>query len=56
MVAVRIHGLAWKVESSEVEEFFANFKTVPDSVVLGVGEDGRNNGLGTIAFENAEEA
>ena len=56
MVAVRIHGLAWRVEISEIEEFFADFKLVPDSVLLGQGEDGRNNGLGAVVMVNAEEA
>jgi RNA recognition motif-containing protein len=56
MVAIRIHGLAWRVETQEVEEFFADFKFIPDSVILGQGEDGRNNGLGAIVFETAEEA
>lgn len=56
MVAVRIHGLAWRVETSEVEEFFAAYKIIPDSVILGKGDDDRNNGLGAICFETAEEA
>lgn len=56
MVAVRIHGLAWKVETQEVADFFQEFKAVPDSVLIGQGEDGRANGLGAIVFETAEEA
>ena len=56
MVAVRIHGLAWRAEAEEVVEFFSDYKTIPDSVILGKGEDGRSNGLGSILFENAEEA
>jgi hypothetical protein len=35
MVAVRLHGLAWRVEVQEVADFFKEYKTVPDSVVLG---------------------
>ena len=56
MVAVRIHGLAWKVETQEVADFLQEFKAVPDSVIIGQGEDGRANGLGAIVFETAEEA
>lgn len=56
MVAVRIHGLAWRVETTEVADFFQNYKVIADSVLLGQGEDGRNNGLGAIVFETAEEA
>ena len=37
-------------------DFFKDYKTVPDSVVLGQGPDGRTNGLGAVVFENVEEA
>ena len=56
MVAVRIHGLAWRVDPQEVADFFQEFKAVPDRVILGKGEDDRANGLGAIVFETAEEA
>lgn len=56
MVAVRIHGLAWRAEPEEVAEFFADYKVIPDTVIMGKGEDGRNNGLGSILFETADEA
>lgn len=56
MIAVRIHGLAWKIETSEVSDFFQEYNPVPDSVIIGKGEDGRNNGLGAIAFESQDDA
>ena len=56
MVAIRIFGLAWRVETHEVADFFKDYKMVADSAILGVGEDGRNNGLGAVLMETAEEA
>ena len=49
MVAVRIHGLAWKVETQEVVDFFKDYKTVQDSVVLGQKLDRRlRYAVGTV--------
>ena len=56
MVAIRMFGLAWRVEYSEIEDFYREFKFVERSIVLGKGDDGRNNGLGAILFEDEEQA
>lgn len=55
-VALRIKGLPWRVEKEQVSEFFQDFKIIENSVVLGVGADGRKNGQGTILFDDADEA
>ena len=55
-VALRLKGLPWRVEKEQVSEFFQDFKIIDNSVVLGVGADGRKNGQGTILFDDAEEA
>ena len=55
-VALRLKGLPWRVEKEQVSEFFQDFKIIENSVVLGVGADGRKNGQGTILFDDAEEA
>lgn len=49
-------GLPWRVEKEQVSEFFQDFKIIDNSVVLGIGADGRKNGQGTILFDDAEEA
>ena len=56
MVALKIRGLPFRVSYQEVKEFFQNFNFVENSVVFGIGSDGRKNGLGTILFNNNLEA
>ena len=51
MVAVRIFGLPWRVEVDEIAAKFGEYGFVPNSIILGKAEDGRNNGLGSLLFK-----
>ena len=56
MVAVKMRGLPWRVEESQIEEFFEGFAWVRDSIRIGELEGGRRTGQGSILFENPAEA
>ena len=55
-VALRIHGLPFQATREEIYEFFADYKFVPDTLIFGLADDGRKSGLGSLIFENEEEA
>ena len=55
-VAVRIHGMPFQATREEIYEFFADYKVVPDTLIYGLADDGRKSGLGSLIFENEEEA
>jgi len=51
-----MRGLPWKVTEEEIEEFFAKFAYVRESIKIGELEDGRKTGHATVLFETEEEA
>ena len=56
MVALKIKGLPFKVSVKQIREFFQNFDFFKNSVVFGIGTEGRRNGLGAILFKNSKDA
>ena len=52
MVAVKLRGLPWRVETEEIEEFFKDYAWVRDSVRIGELEGGRRTGMAAVLFEN----
>ena len=56
MVAVKLRGMAWRVETEEIETFLEGFKWVRDSVRIGELEGGRRTGQGSVLFESEDEA
>ena len=56
MVAVKMRGLPWRVEESQIEEFFEGFGWVRDSIRIGELEGGRRTGQGAVLFESPAEA
>lgn len=56
MVAVRMKGLPFRVQMDEIEEFFADYEFIKDSIILGENDDGRRNGFGAVLFKNKEQA
>jgi len=56
MVAVNVRGMPWRVEESEIEEFFGELKWVRGSIRIGKLEGGRSTGHGCILLENEDEA
>jgi RNA recognition motif-containing protein len=55
LVAVKIRGLDYGVTYNEIKSFFNGFNYVDNSVILGKGRDGRNNGFGSILMKTAED-
>jgi len=55
-VAVKIRGLPYQTRYEEVADFFQDYKFIQRSVILGLNNEGRKNGFGSILFENQEEA
>lgn len=53
---MKIRGLPYQVRFEQIADFFRDFRYIEKSVVLGIGNDGRRNGFGSILFEDAEEA
>lgn len=56
MVAVKMRGLPWRVETEEIEEFFKDYAWVRDSVRIGELEGGRRTGMAAVLFENEDVA
>ena len=56
LVAVKIRGLPWRVQTEQIEEFFGDLKFVKDSILIGELESGRRTGLGCLLFESEDEA
>jgi len=55
MVAVKIRGLDYNVSYNEIKSFFNGYNYVDNSVILGKGRDGRNNGFGSILMKTEED-
>ena len=55
-VAVKIRGMPYRTNPDEVTDFFKDHKHVDNSVIFGKNSDGRNNGFGTLLFENEDAA
>ena len=55
LVAVKIRGLDYGVTYNEIKSFFNGFNYVDNSVILGKGRDGRNNGFGSILMKTPED-
>lgn len=55
LVAVKIRGLDYQVSYQEIKTFFSGFGYVDNSVILGKGRDGRNNGFGSILMKTADD-
>lgn len=55
MVAVKIRGLDYGVTYQEIKSFFNGYNYVDNSVILGKGRDGRNNGFGSILMKTQED-
>ena len=55
LVAVKIRGLDYGVNYNEIKSFFNGYNYVDNSVILGKGRDGRNNGFGSILMKTAED-
>lgn len=56
MVALKMRGLPWRVEVEEIEQFFARYAYIRDSIHLGMLADGRKTGQAALLFETQEEA
>lgn len=56
LVAVKLRGLPWRVETSQIEEFFEGFAWVRDSIKIGELEGGRRTGQASVLFETPQEA
>jgi len=55
-VAVKIRGLPYQTRYEEIADFFGDFKYIERSVILGLNNEGRKNGFGSILFETEEDA
>ena len=56
LVAVKIRGLDYNVSYNEIKSFFNGYNYVDNSVILGKGRDGRNNGFGSILMKTEDDA
>lgn len=56
MSCLKMQGLNYNVRINEIEEFFSEFKPIPNSIKLGLNNEGRRNGCGVVAFPSAEMA
>ena len=55
-VALKMRGLPWRVELQEIEQFFARYAYIRDSIRIGELTDGRKTGQAVLLFESEEEA
>lgn len=56
MVGLKCLGTPWRVTKEDVEEFVKDHKFHAGSVVLGIGEDGRKNGMACVLMDSEDVA
>jgi RNA recognition motif-containing protein len=53
--ALKLRGIPWSCEDTDIYEFFEGFKVVEDSAKLEVYDDGKKSGNAIILFESIDE-
>ena len=56
LIAVKIRGLPFHSTYQEVSDFFVAHEPIAQSVVLGINNEGRRSGYGSILFATEEKA